>query len=196
MTSTSPFVRSVRLGISAEIAICLVLFHGARDLFPGSYGCSLARAWRRGERSEISLRAISAFPDGFPEVASHMGRLKKVPPRSARVRKKIEEKLAFVESNQHPAGSKAHVPAPIRYTERLALAPESWPFWRLILRNLGPGPVTIACGLEIFWTCELATLKKHRILLDLVWPLVARNYGIQALCDERSESLRGAFRGR
>ena len=33
----------------------IFLLHEARDLFPGSYGCSLARAWPRGERSEISF---------------------------------------------------------------------------------------------------------------------------------------------
>jgi hypothetical protein len=79
-----------------------------------------------------------------------MGRLKKVLPRSARVGTKFEEKLASVQSNQDPARSKAHVPAPIRYTERLALAPESLTFWRPILRNLGSGPANSSRGVEIF----------------------------------------------
>jgi len=77
---------------------------------------------------KVRLRVVSTSPDGFSLALSDMGRLKKVPPRSARVRKKFEEKLASVESNWGPAGSKAYVPVPIRYTERLALALESLAF--------------------------------------------------------------------
>jgi len=48
---------------------------------------------------KVRLRVVSTSPDGFSLALSDMGRLKKVPPRSARVRKKFEEKLASVESN-------------------------------------------------------------------------------------------------
>ena len=183
-------------------ALCLPFFPRAVELCPRSTGVFLRRDTKAeslgffSEFSDLALKAISPFSDRFPEVARHMGRLKKVPPRSARVGTKFEEKLASVQSNQDPARSKAHVPAPIRYTERLALAPESLTFWRPILRNLGSGQANSSSRNGNFWTCDLATLEKHRILAGLFWPLVARNFGIRAFSDGRGGPLRCSFRRR
>ena len=75
-----------------------------------------------------------------------MGRLKKVPSKSAGVRKKFKENLAFVESNGGPAGSKAHVPTLLLALGRFALAAESLTFLCPIIRKLGSRGAIIGWG--------------------------------------------------